>query len=104
MLDICKKYKESNLKTLIVRSQDIYTIWIEEKSKTASSQTMEAPENRKQKANIQTQPNNQPIPTKKEIKKYRGQVYEEEVVDWAVVQQMNQQNNPRCKYRGQYID
>ena len=101
VLDICNKYNGFNINTLVVKSQDILTIWIEEKSKNTQ---FESSENKHQEANRQTQFVNQPLPTKKVTKKYRGQVYEEEVVDWAAVQQMSQQNKPTRKYRGQYID
>ena len=54
---------------------------------------------------VATQPaeDKQSLPTKTITKRYRGQEYEEVVIDWAAVQQ-NQQNKPRRKYRGQYID
>ncbi len=102
VLDICNKYNGFNINTLVVKSQDILTIWIEEKSK--NTQSLESPENKHQEANRQIQSVNQPLPTKKVTKKYRGQEYEEEVVDWAAVQEMSQQNKPPQKYRGQYID
>lgn len=104
VLDICNKYSNFNINTLIVNSQGILTIWIEEKSESSSTQDMETQEIKDNKAKIESQPNHQSVPTKKVIKRYRGQVYEEEVVDWAAMQQMNQQNKPRRKYRGQYID
>ncbi len=102
VLEICNKYNGFNINTLVVKGQDSLTIWIEEKSK--NTQSSQSPENKHPEANRQTQPVNQSLPTRKVTKKYRGQEYEEEVIDWAAVQQMSQQNKPPQKYRGQYID
>ena len=44
-----------------------------------------------------------PLPTKTVVKKYRGQEYQETIVDWTALQQIDRQK-PRRKYRGQYID
>ncbi|MEO1673086.1 MAG: hypothetical protein AAFR77_20300 [Cyanobacteria bacterium J06631_2] len=44
------------------------------------------------------------MPTKVVTKRYRGQVYEETVVDWAAVKQMPTMDKSRRKYRGNYID
>lgn len=45
------------------------------------------------------------VPTKKVIRQYRGQTYEVEVPDYSAMQQASQnQQKPRRKYRGQYID
>ena len=95
-LDICKKYNGFNINTLIIKDRETLIVWIEEKSKSNETETVE-PE---VKAG-----NEQSLPTKKVTKRYRGQVYEETVVDWSAVKQSSQQNNSaRKKYRGQYID
>lgn len=96
---ICNQYKDSDLNTLLVKGEDSLTIWVEEKSPTSSK-----PQNYQTSAvEQQSLTNPQPLPTKTVVKKYRGQEYEETVVDWAAIQQMNHQK-PRRKYRGQYID
>ena len=99
VLDICNKYNGFDINTLIVKGEDDLTIWIEEKSQRTASQDSD------NSSEIAAPPSaaQQPLPTKTVTKRYRGQVYEETVVDWAAVQQLNQQK-PRRKYRGQYID
>lgn len=98
VLDICNKYHKFDINTLIIKGEQELTIWIEEKSKriaSKSTQNNQVPQ--------QYQVNKQSLPTKTITKKYRGQVYEEVVVDWAAVPQKTQPK-PRRKYRGQYID
>ncbi|MEM7595172.1 MAG: hypothetical protein AAF383_27360, partial [Cyanobacteria bacterium P01_A01_bin.83] len=97
VLDTCNKYKKFDINTLIVKGEHDLTIWIEEKSKRPTAIFDQDTE-----ATRQTVSNSQSLPTKTVTKRYRGQVYEEEVVDWAAIQQMNQQDKPRRKYRGQY--
>ena len=101
MLDTCKKYHNIDINTLIVKDEKNLTLWIEEKSKRAASQPIKSSND--EELAVETPANNQ-LPTKTVTKRYRGQVYEETVVDWAAVQQLNQQEKPRRKYRGQYID
>ena len=103
VLDICNDYKANNVNTLLVRNKDLLTIWIEDKSKIVSTPETEIQESSQPQANT-PQPDSSQLPTKKITKRYRGQVYEEEVVDWAAVKQINLHNKPRRKYRGQYID
>lgn len=95
-LNICKKYHNININTLIVKDKEQLTIWIEEKSIIES-------ENRINESQGEAATNDR-LPTKKVTKRYRGQVYEETVVDWSAVQQLDRQNKPARKYRGQYID
>lgn len=99
VLDTCNKYNSFDINTLIIKGEDDLTVWIEEKSKRSTSQN-------NQNSQVVSQPveNKQSIPTKTVTKRYRGQVYQEEVVDWEAMQQMDQQEKPRRKYRGQYID
>ena len=97
VLDTCNKYNGFDVNTLIVKGEDDLTIWIEEKSKRLAFEDSD------NKIAAQPETNPQSLPTKTVTKRYRGQVYEETVVDWAAVQQLNQQK-PRRKYRGQYID
>lgn len=101
VLDTCNKYNSFGIDTLIVQGKNDLTIWIEEKFKAASAQS--EPKDNKDNQTAQPQPNHQSLPTKTVTKKYRGQVYEEVVVDWAAVQQTNQPK-PRRKYRGRYVD
>ena len=97
--DACNKYHKFDLSTLIVKEENKLTIWIEKKSSiTATKKNTEPQET------IQTQKDKQPIPTKTITKKYRGQEYEQVVVDWTAIQQTDLENKPRRKYRGQYID
>jgi len=107
ILDTCKKYHNIDINTLIVKDEKNLTLWIEEKSKRVASQPVESSNDEEESA-VETPANNQ-LPTKTVTKRYRGQVYEETVVDWAAVQQLNQQEKPRQeksrrKYRGRYID
>lgn len=99
VLDTCNKYNNFDINTLIVKGENDLTIWIEEKSKRSAAQ-----DSQDHPAASQPQANRQSAPTKTVTKRYRGQVYEEEVVDWAAMQQMNQPDKARRKYRGQYID
>ena len=90
VLDTCNKYNNFGVNTLIVKKDNELTIWIEEKLLANNK-----PDNSQQDKNhpASTQPQtNQPLPTKTVIKKYRGQEYEETVVDWAALQQLQQTN------------
>lgn len=97
VLSICQKYHSLNINTLIIKDQEILTIWIENMSDKSN---IESKENRVDESQVQ---NNQSLPTKTVTKRYRGQVYEETVIDWSAVEQAKQNKPPR-KYRGQYID
>ena len=97
--DTCNKYHKFDLSTLIVKKENKLTIWIEKKSSITATK-----ENTEPQEIIQTQQDRQSIPTKTIIKKYRGQEYEQVVVDWTKIQQTDLQNKPRRKYRGRYID
>lgn len=98
ILDTCNKYNKFDINTLIIKGENDLTVWIEDKAQRPDSYDLENNQ-------VATQPveNKQSLPTKTVTKRYRGQVYEEVVVDWAAVQQ-NQQSKPRRKYRGQYLD
>ena len=104
VLNICKKYHRLNVNTLIIKDAEILTIWIEKKFEGDNSKMKKHPENQSEQSQIETPANNIPLPTKTVTKRYRGQVYEETVIDWSAVQQSSQQNKPARKYRGQYID
>ena len=97
--DTCNKYHKFDLSTLIVKKENKLTIWIEKKSSITATKKNTEPQEI-----IQTQQDRQSIPTKTIIKKYRGQEYEQVVVDWTKIQQTDLQNKPRRKYRGRYID
>ena len=103
VLETCKKYNNFGVNTLMIKSESDLTIWIEQISQratnsdlpTAASQT-DAPASQ------------QALPTKTVTKRYRGQVYEETVVDWAAVAMQNKslptEGKQRRKYRGNYVD
>ena len=97
VLDTCNKYNKLDINTLIVKGENDLTVWIEEKS-LRPADLQDHP------AASQPPVNQQSLPTKTVTKRYRGQVYEETVVDRAAMQQMNQPGKARRKYRGQYID
>ncbi|HEY9767286.1 MAG TPA: hypothetical protein V6C71_02120 [Coleofasciculaceae cyanobacterium] len=100
IMSSCRQYNLLGINTIVVKGDNDLTIWIEEKSQTIQ----EAGVTKDDEVTRQPLANNQSLPTKTVTKQYRGQVYEEVVVDWAAMQQTNQQNKPRRKYRGQYID
>ena len=102
VLDTCNKYNNFGVNTLIVKKDNEITIWIEEKLLADNKPDSQQDENHLASTQPQT---NQSLPTKTVIKKYRGQEYEETVVDWAALQlQQTNQHSSRRKYRGQYID
>ena len=107
VLDTCKKYNNFGVNTLIVKGESDLTIWIEQtsQSSTAAKSTSDRSEEVSQTA--PTAPE-QSLPTKTVTKRYRGQVYEETVVDWAAVAMQNKslptEGKERRKYRGNYID
>ena len=82
------------------------TIWIEHVSPSqatpAAKNDLFGTETQNVSDNAQT-----PLPTKTITKRYRGQIYEETVVDWAAVaiqKQPQSEDKNRRKYRGNYID
>lgn len=133
-LTYCKKLSTQHLKSLIVKNKYSLTIWIQQQiaaigshspDTTTQPQTktnadlpkttmvkhyrgqtyeVEVTDNSAQSAE-QQQAAAPKIPTKKVIRQYRGQTYEVEVPDYSAIQNLaaNQQK-PRRKYRGQYID
>ena len=102
VLDTCNEYNNFGVNTLIVKKENKLTIWIEELS--ASNKPSNSQENLNHPAS--TQPQTDRFPTKTVVKRYRGRIYQETVVDWAAIQRTNQTDpqKPRRKYRGQYID
>ena len=100
-LDTCNKYNSFGVDTLIVKKENELTIWIQEEL-SASNKPNNSIQDRNHPASTQSQ-TNQSLPTKTVVKRYRGREYEETVVDWAAIQQINQPK-ARRKYRGQYID
>lgn len=110
VLDTCKKYNNFGTNTLIVKDETTLTIWIEQISqRPASSDSNPIPSPAASNSDSSPQPS---LPTKTVTKRYRGQVYEETVVDWAAVAMQKQGINTgkintgkqRRKYRGNYID
>ena len=103
VLDTCKKYNNFGVNTLIIKSESDLTIWIEQTSQRATNSDLPT-------AASQTNPpaSQQALPTKTVTKRYRGQVYEETVVDWTAVAMQNKslptEGKQRRKYRGNYID
>ena len=100
VLDTCNKYNSFDINTLIVKGEDDLTIWIEQKSQRQNTSNQASEQNK----TSQVPQTTTPLPTKTVTKRYRGQVYEETVVDWAAVQQIKPNNTTRRKYRGNYID
>ena len=102
VLDICNKYNNFGVNTLIVKKENELTIWIEDSAFNKSNNSYEDPNHP-----APTQPqSDRSVPTKTVIKRYRGREYQETVVDWTALQQLQQTNQPKPprKYRGQYID
>ncbi|MEO0927811.1 MAG: hypothetical protein AAFY63_18260 [Cyanobacteria bacterium J06643_13] len=99
VLDTCNKYNSFDINTLIIKGEEDLTIWIEHKSQRPVQS--EAAENKSTERSPASQ---QSMPTKVVTKRYRGQVYEETVIDWAAVQQVPSKDKARRKYRGNYID
>lgn len=99
VINLCSQYRNNEIDTLVVKGKNDLTVWIEDKSTAA----IESPNQVASIADRQSLTDPQALPTKTIIKKYRGREYEETVVDWAAVQQI-QQPKPRRKYRGQYVD
>ncbi|MCC0176908.1 hypothetical protein I4641_07940 [Waterburya agarophytonicola K14] len=104
ILSICKKYNNFDIDTLIVKNNDKLTIWIEEKAKKNNIKSVELKEKQTTPTSAQPQVNMNDLPTKTITRRYRGQVYEETVLDWLAVEKISEENKPRRKYRGQYID
>ena len=102
VLDTCNKYNNFGVDTLIVKKDNELTIWIAEFS--ASDKPSDSHEDLNHPASTQPQIDRS-LPTKTVVKRYRGREYEETVVDYAALQQLQtNQLKPRRKYRGQYID
>lgn len=121
--NICQKYSKLNLNTIVVRSSEHLTVWVEDReksflkrietiqSKNNLAQYHSASENKTvhkyrgreyEKEKITT--NRNLICTQKVIKKYRGQTYQEAVVNWSSLKPEKPPEKFRRKYRGQYID
>ena len=104
VLDICNKYHTINLNTLIVKDKETLTIWIEESKKTINDTAQKLSQNESEQSQVENSTDRSSLPTKTVTRRYRGQVYEETVVDWSAVQQSKQQKKSPRKYRGQYVD
>ena len=119
-----EKNRLSNVEDSIKSSLDKHISWLEQREKEQSKQILnilekytrweitsdrlmsDNPKKQASEQNNQTTSVNK-LPTKKVIRRYRGQVYEEEVIDYAKVKQLGLNLNKqktRKKYRGQYID
>ena len=96
-LQICNQHSREKTNTLIVKDEGSVVIWVEDKPyKPDDNKILESNP-------INTQQPDRQLLTKKVIKRYRGQTYEETVIDWEAMQQTGRQNSIR-KYRGQYVD
>lgn len=87
--EITEEYSSNNLEIILVEHNNFYSIWLEQEV------INEVEAELSQKHQLQY--------PHKMIKKYRGQVYEEEVLD-SVTLKRNKINTKRLKYRGNYID
>ena len=99
VLNTCKKHNQLGFNTLIVRSSSDLTIWVEHKFQPSVKSDRQPVETAQKPSTT--------LPTKTVTKRYRGQVYEETVIDWAAVALQKQgtpEGKSRRKYRGNYID
>lgn len=106
-INYCQSKMAQQLKSIIVESSHFITVWnqLTNNQASASSSVNKSPENTQQSNSNQAQQSTQKIPTKKVIRRYRGQTYEVEVPDYAALKNnQNQQPTQRKKYRGQYIN
>ncbi|MEO0683881.1 MAG: hypothetical protein AAFY76_02210 [Cyanobacteria bacterium J06649_11] len=78
-----------DLEIILVEHRKFYSIWLEKKVENKSK--VESASKSEFKSN------------QKIIKRYRGQVYEEEILDSATLK-IDKINKKRLKYRGKYID
>ena len=121
-LNLCQKYSNLNLNTIVVISPKYLTVWVEDREKS-SSQRIETTQSKKdlaqdhsapqknvrkyrgreyEKENVT--PNCNLSCNDKVVKKYRGQTYQEAVVDRSSPKPEKPPEKFRRKYRGQYID
>ena len=103
----CQNNMAQQLRSLIVQSAHFITVWSQTDilETPTSPKTATTSETHKPANSLQNQGSTPNIPTKKIIRRYRGQTYEVEIPDYAAIN--NNQNQPktqRKKYRGQYID
>ena len=101
VLDTCNKYNNSGVNTLIVKKENELTIWIED---SAFDKHSDSSEDLNHSASTRSQSDR--LPTKTVVKRYRGRIYQETVVDRAAIQQTDRADpqKSRRKYRGRYID
>ena len=124
VLSICQKYSKLKLHTIIVRSPEHLTIWVEDREKSFlkriemidSQKTLNRNHySASQKKTIQKYRgceyekenvtlNHNSVRTKKVIKKYRGRTYQQKVVNWSSPKLEKPPEKFRRKYRGRYID
>ena len=132
-LKYCQKFVTKKFKSLLVENKYSFTVWVQQESaktqkkesnsksaislnelvKNIPDPTQEAKNSNSeqissQQPSVSKEETNVPtsIPTKKVVRRYRGQTYEVEVPDYPALMQLAQrnQNKPRRKYRGQYVD
>ena len=121
--NICQKYSELDLYTIVVRSSEHFTVWVEDREKSFL-QRIETIESKKSFAQHHSASQERTVQkyrgreyekenvtlalnttvTKKVVKKYRGREYQESVVNWSSLSPEKPPEKFRRKYRGQYID
>lgn len=104
-LERCQEITKNNRKCLLVEYKFGLMIWIEEPTISSDKSNIATENLLKDKLSSEPDTIKPEIPTKKIIKKYRGQVYEIVVPDLSsVTQQDYQGKTSKLKYRGKYID
>ena len=103
----CQSNMQKQLNSIIVESDHFITVWSQLKNSSISPNVDvdTSQENNNQSTSNHSPESVQKIPTKKIMRRYRGQIYEVEVLDYEAMKN-NQSQKParRKKYRGQYID
>ena len=106
-ITFCKSNMAQKLRSIIVESSHFITVWTQTKTiqtSTTANDSDTSQENNQVNSH-QAQGSAPKIPTKKIIRRYRGQTYEVEVPDYAALKNNQaQQQTQRKKYRGQYIN
>ena len=124
VLSICQKYSKLNLHTIVVRSPEDLTVWVEDREKSflRRIETIDSQKTLNRNHPLASQektiqkyrgceyekenvtPNHNSVRTKKVIKKYRGRTYQQKVVNWSLLKPEKPPEKFRRKYRGRYID
>lgn len=122
-IKFCQKLAAKKIKSLLVKGKHGITIWIQTKgdnseginpkyhlpttekevTKQSYDESTNITSSNAELNNSQENRTNK-VPTKKVTRVYRGQTYEVEIPDYSTIQEIPNQQKPRIKYRGQYVD